>query len=193
MRRPLGATSSTASIASAALLLAIMSAGCGSGSSTGSAKKQAVIPLTSVAIKSGAIPARYTCDGADISPPLKWSGVPVGTNEVVLVALGLTPSHAVSSVEWAIAGVKPGLDGLKAGEMPPGAFLEEASDGQRRYSICPPKGQAQLYEFVLYAVPPLIRVAGHINGVNLFHNLAEGSPQDRAPARGAFSVTYRRR
>jgi hypothetical protein len=35
----------------------------------------------------GAIPSEYTCDGADISPPLTWSGLPEGTNSLVLVAL----------------------------------------------------------------------------------------------------------
>jgi len=34
---------------------------------------------------SGEIPAQYTCDGADISPPLSWSDVPAGTGSLVLV------------------------------------------------------------------------------------------------------------
>ncbi len=33
----------------------------------------------------GQIPSEYTCDGADISPPLSWSGVPPGTKSLVLV------------------------------------------------------------------------------------------------------------
>jgi hypothetical protein len=34
---------------------------------------------------SGEIPAQYTCDGADISPPLSWSDVPAGTGSLALV------------------------------------------------------------------------------------------------------------
>jgi len=34
---------------------------------------------------SGEIPAQYTCDGADISPPLSWSDLPPGTGSLVLV------------------------------------------------------------------------------------------------------------
>src|SRR5580704_17851330 len=34
---------------------------------------------------SGEIPAQYTCDGADISPPLSWSDVPAETGSLVLV------------------------------------------------------------------------------------------------------------
>jgi hypothetical protein len=33
----------------------------------------------------GAIPKQYTCEGADISPPLGWSGAPQGTKSFVLI------------------------------------------------------------------------------------------------------------
>ena len=33
----------------------------------------------------GTMPARYTCDGADLSPPLSWIGVPPGTAAFSLV------------------------------------------------------------------------------------------------------------
>ncbi|HZE07558.1 MAG TPA: YbhB/YbcL family Raf kinase inhibitor-like protein [Gemmatimonadaceae bacterium] len=34
---------------------------------------------------NGAIPSKYTCEGADISPPLEWSGAPDGTRSFALV------------------------------------------------------------------------------------------------------------
>ncbi len=33
----------------------------------------------------GEMPARYTCDGKNISPPLIWAGVPDGTKSLALV------------------------------------------------------------------------------------------------------------
>jgi phosphatidylethanolamine-binding protein (PEBP) family uncharacterized protein len=33
----------------------------------------------------GPLPARYTADGAGVSPPLAWSKVPLGTRSLVLV------------------------------------------------------------------------------------------------------------
>jgi phosphatidylethanolamine-binding protein (PEBP) family uncharacterized protein len=33
----------------------------------------------------GAIPERYTRDGQNVSPPLKWSGVPGGAKSLILV------------------------------------------------------------------------------------------------------------
>ena len=34
---------------------------------------------------NAAIPAKYTCEGEDVSPPLAWSGVPAGTKSLVLI------------------------------------------------------------------------------------------------------------
>ena len=43
--------------------------------------------LTSAAFKDGAaIPVKHTCDGADVSPPLAWSGAPEGTRSFALIA-----------------------------------------------------------------------------------------------------------
>ena len=34
---------------------------------------------------SGAIPSKYTCDGADVSPDLTWDGAPEGTKSFALI------------------------------------------------------------------------------------------------------------
>lgn len=44
------------------------------------------LTLTSPAFAAnGSIPKRYTCEGADISPPLAWSGAPAGAKSLGLV------------------------------------------------------------------------------------------------------------
>ena len=44
------------------------------------------IKLTSTAFSEGGfIPAKYTCDGQDISPPLKWDSVPKETLSIALI------------------------------------------------------------------------------------------------------------
>jgi phosphatidylethanolamine-binding protein (PEBP) family uncharacterized protein len=35
--------------------------------------------------QGGTIPKKYTCDGDDFSPALRWSGVPEGTRSLVLL------------------------------------------------------------------------------------------------------------
>ena len=44
------------------------------------------LAITSAAFThNGAIPKRYTCEGADVSPPLSWSGEPAGTKSFALI------------------------------------------------------------------------------------------------------------
>ena len=71
--------------------------------------------LASPAIPPGGeIPAQYTCDGADISPPLSWSGVPEGTGSLVLV---VEDPDAPSGVfrHRAVFDILPASPGLDAG------------------------------------------------------------------------------
>ena len=48
-----------------------------------------------------AIPAKYTCDGADISPPLSWSGIPAGTKSLALIVDDPdAPDPAAPKMTW---------------------------------------------------------------------------------------------
>ena len=37
------------------------------------------------AVTGDKIPVKYTCDGADISPPLSWIGIPGGTRSIAII------------------------------------------------------------------------------------------------------------
>ena len=55
--------------------------------SAGEHQNRTAMQLTSTAFSEGGpIPARFTCDGSDASPALKWSGVPSGAKSLVLLA-----------------------------------------------------------------------------------------------------------
>jgi phosphatidylethanolamine-binding protein (PEBP) family uncharacterized protein len=44
------------------------------------------ITIRSDSFDNGApIPARFTADGENISPPLNWNGLPAGTRELALI------------------------------------------------------------------------------------------------------------
>lgn len=66
----------------------------------------------------GPLPARYTADGEGLSPPLAWSGVPPGTESLVVLvedADSPTPQPLVHAIVWGLAGA----DGaLAAGALP---------------------------------------------------------------------------
>jgi phosphatidylethanolamine-binding protein (PEBP) family uncharacterized protein len=182
-----------------AVLAALALSGCGSsanGSSSVSGPPK-VISLTSSAIRAGRLPALYTCDGRNISPPLSWGALPSDVEEVAVFALGSQRSakgQTLAKIEWAIAGLQPTLRGLRPGEVPHGAFVLRATDGKKHYSICPARGHTESYTFAIYALPRGTRATRALTAGGLLYNLTQtGSTQDQTPAAGALSATYKRR
>lgn len=106
---------------------------------------------------SAALPATHTCDGADSSPPLQWTGIPEGTEELALFAMNSQPVDEKLFFDWALVGIDPALAEIEAGKVPKGAIVGENSFGKTGYSICPPTGQAETYIFALYALPERLR------------------------------------
>jgi phosphatidylethanolamine-binding protein (PEBP) family uncharacterized protein len=180
----------------AAVLITVILGGCGSSSAkTSSTPSFIVVPLHSSAIHGRLLPTQYTCDGKDISPPLTWGQMPPTVEEVVLFALGvqvLKNGRLLPRVEWAMGGLNPNRHGVRAGEVPRGAFLMRNSGGQRHYSLCPKKGKTGRYGFALYALPTDTRATPRLAGEKLLFNLTGPVPRDRAPAGGAFFATYHR-
>jgi phosphatidylethanolamine-binding protein (PEBP) family uncharacterized protein len=100
----------------------------------------------------GHLPATYTCDGKDTWPQLKWQGTPPGTEELILYAMSVQPVQEQLFVDWAVAGLDPGLEGIQAGQLPKGAVVGTNGFGKRGYEICP-QGAGEIYMFALYALP----------------------------------------
>lgn len=100
----------------------------------------------------GALPARYTCDGESTSPALRWRGVPEGTAELALFAMNLQPVQGKLFFDWAVAGISPTLEEIKAGELPRGAVVGRNGFGRVDYELCP-GGSGETYMFALFAIP----------------------------------------
>ncbi len=104
-----------------------------------------------------AIPKKYTCDRANISPPLRWNGAPEGTKSFALVAED--PTVPVGSWSfWVLydlpAGTKGVPQGVAASEPLPGGAKHGLNEfGKVGYSgPCPPPGQLHHYYFRVYAL-----------------------------------------
>src|SRR5437867_1612319 len=75
----------------------------------------AAIQLTSPAFAEGAeIPAKYTCDGQNISPPLKWSNVPKGARSIALICDD-PDAPAGTWVHWVLYDLPPAITELLEG------------------------------------------------------------------------------
>ena len=83
----------------------------------------AAIELRSPAFANGGrLPERFTADGAGVSPPLFWTGVPQGTECLVLIVEdpdAPTPSPLVHAVVWGLAG--------EDGRLPEGAIVADGA------------------------------------------------------------------
>ncbi len=110
--------------------------------------------------RNGAIPAQYTCDGANVSPPLQWQHLPAHTKELVLFVIDDSSDSSQGGIRWVIAGLEPGLSGISAGQLPSGAVVGLNSSGKATYGgICPSKGRSASIEFVLWALSKTIPLA----------------------------------
>jgi Raf kinase inhibitor-like YbhB/YbcL family protein len=114
--------------------------------------------LTSSAFEPGrAIPERLSCEGADVSPDLRWTDPPAGTKSVALIVED-PDAPGGSFIHWVafnLPAAERHLDGgIKASSPLPGGALQGRNDfGKLGYGgPCPPKGQTHRYYFRLYAL-----------------------------------------
>jgi Raf kinase inhibitor-like YbhB/YbcL family protein len=123
------------------------------------------LTLTSSAFSANAdIPAIYTCDGSDISPPLSWSGIPPATKSLVLIVDDPdAPDPAAPKmtwVHWVLYNLPISVTGLAEGAashaLPPGT-LEGINDWKRTGygGPCPPIGKHR-YVHKLYALDVML-------------------------------------
>ncbi|MBA1147990.1 YbhB/YbcL family Raf kinase inhibitor-like protein [Ectothiorhodospiraceae bacterium WFHF3C12] len=67
----------------------------------------------------GPLPARYSCDGSEVSPPLRWTGLPAGTISLALVMededAGDTTLARPIGVHWVAFNLPPELEYLVEG------------------------------------------------------------------------------
>ena len=118
---------------------------------------------------NASMPALHTCDGQDVSPPLRWSGVPAGTKSLALIVDDPdAPDPAaprMTWVHWVLYNLPADVDGLPEGvgaaQLPTGT-REGLNDWKRTGygGPCPPKGRHR-YFHKLYALDTVLANLGH--------------------------------
>jgi Raf kinase inhibitor-like YbhB/YbcL family protein len=121
-------------------------------------KEAYAMKLTSPAFADGQpIPGKHTCDGADVSPPLRWSDAPPGTRSFALICDD--PDAPVGTwVHWVIYNLAPTTAELPEKVAPteqlPGGAKQGLNDFRRvgYGGPCPPPGRPHRYFLKLYAL-----------------------------------------
>lgn len=123
------------------------------------------LTITSAAFAhNGEIPALYTCEGRDISPPLAWTGVPAGAKSLGLIVDDPdAPDPAAPKmtwVHWVLYDIPPAVAGLPESVAPaalPAGTREGVNDWKRTGygGPCPPIGRHR-YFHKLYALDTVL-------------------------------------
>ena len=117
------------------------------------------IPITSDAFRDGeAIPTKYTCDGNDISPALRWNDIPPNTKSFALICEDPDAPLGVFT-HWVLYNLPPTVTGLPEGVSAEGRLTNGAIQARNDFKRIgyggpcpPPKDGAHRYFFRLYAL-----------------------------------------
>ena len=137
-----------------------------------------LLTLTSTSFThNGMIPVHFTCDGQNISPALNWTGLPEGTQSLVLIVDDPdAPDPAAPKmiwVHWVLYNIPPAATGLAEGiaeqNLPPGT-LQGINDWKRTGygGPCPPIGTHR-YFHKLYALDTVLPDLKHPTKAALEH------------------------
>ncbi|MEQ8221340.1 MAG: YbhB/YbcL family Raf kinase inhibitor-like protein [Candidatus Eremiobacterota bacterium] len=116
------------------------------------------LKLASPDFKEGdLIPKKFTGEGEDISPALKWNKAPLGTKSFVIICDDPDAPAGIWD-HWILFNIKPDVTELKEGtSYPDGSVNGKNSWGRACYNgPMPPKGQKHRYFFRIYAIDILL-------------------------------------
>jgi hypothetical protein len=167
---------------------------------TSQGDKRMTIEITSPAFKEGeVIPKKYTGEGADVSPPLNWTGVPEGTKELVLICDDPDAPTTEPWVHWVIYKIPADAKGLKEGiprksrlTNPAGVLQGKNSwpSGQNlgyRGPMPPPGHGTHHYYFKLYALEAKLAVESSMDKKSILQEI-----EHHVVAKGQLMGTYQR-
>lgn len=101
------------------------------------------------------IPPQHTCDGANISPPLKIEDVPDGTKSLVLIMDDPDVPKSIRADgmwdHWVVFDIPPEVREIPEGKEPPGVPGVGTGGNTSYFGPCPPDREHR-YFFKLYAL-----------------------------------------
>lgn len=108
-----------------------------------------------------AIPDKYTCEGENLSPPLKFFQIPSGAKSLVVIVDDPDAPHGTFD-HWIIWNIPPHLKELSEGAPELEKFSSSVKQGLNGFKKldyqgpCPPAGKPHHYHFKLYALDTLL-------------------------------------
>jgi Raf kinase inhibitor-like YbhB/YbcL family protein len=123
----------------------------------GAATGAASFALSSPAFaQGGSIPVRFTCDGANVSPALRWTAPPPGTRGFAIL-MDDPDAPSGTFTHWLGWDIPARQRGFRIGQHAPTEGTNDASS-IGYIGPCPPSGRHR-YIFKLYALRSPLRLA----------------------------------
>ncbi len=151
------------------------------------------------------MPRDYSPDGKNLSPPLRWSGLPAGTRQLAVISQDYGAGRPPPWVHWIIYNIPGTAQGLPEGipfdpDHPMPAEIAGAVQGNNGWGLAayrgpaPPVGSVHHYHFAVFALdeelglPPgldrdelLEAIEGHVIGQGDMVTLYERQPMNELP------------
>jgi Raf kinase inhibitor-like YbhB/YbcL family protein len=178
----------TPSISPAIAFPTLATATASGGTTVSQSPSSGPLALSSPAFADGAaIPTRFTCDGAGISPEVDWSGAPSAT---VALALTVIDQEARGFVNWIVYVIPAASAGSLAENLGTGAGAPpQGANGRGKAGYtgpCPPSGTHHSV-FTLYALDRTLGLTGTPS-----HAEIEAAIKDHVLATTVLTGTYKR-
>jgi Raf kinase inhibitor-like YbhB/YbcL family protein len=141
----------------------------------------------------GAIPARYTCEGEDISPELSWTDIPARTKSLALILHDPDAPREGGFTHWVVYDIDPSLrqidENTPKQEKFAGIGIQGSNDsGKIGYmGPCPPSGQHR-YVARLFALDTELNLRPGAS-----HHEVESAMQGHILEKAALMGTYARK
>jgi hypothetical protein len=140
-----------------------------------------------------AIPIEYTCDGENVSPPLRWAEAPSGTRAIAIIVDDPdTPGQIFR--HWSVFNLPSGTRSLKAGQPTTPGLENSTLQGQNDFGNtgydgpCSPAGQEHEYVFFIYALTEHLALDAEATPKQVSETI-----RGRVIGTGSFSGMYARR
>jgi Raf kinase inhibitor-like YbhB/YbcL family protein len=136
------------------------------------------------------IPEKYTCEGENVSPPLRWTGAPPGTQSFALICDDPDAPRGVFS-HWVIYNLSPEIDALPEGQRQGHQALESGMQGRNDFGNdgydgpCPPVGSEHMYYFRLFALDTVLDITAGATRQQIIDSI-QGHILERTDIQGAF-------
>jgi len=133
---------------------------------------------------NGSIPGRFTCDGANINPPLAIAGTPAEAKTLALIVDD--PDAAMGAwTHWTVWNIDPAVTAISENSVPSGAVEGVTDFGRPGYGgPCPPSGEHR-YFFKIYALDLVLDLQAAA-GVGELEKAMDGHVLDKAGLIGTY-------